>query len=84
MKLSPKHVFEEWVSTIFGCLILAFDLIYIGKLIWFTPAIVTMGQIGVTVALGSVGIIFVFVKIDAILRFLPRGADGGSQDSSEK
>lgn len=82
MKLSKKHVFEEWVSTLFGTILLVLTLVYIGKLIWFTPEKVTGAEIGSTIALGAIGIMFVFVKLDFIMKYLP-GSKGG-EDVADK
>lgn len=67
--LSPKHAFEEWVSTIFGILILILSLVYLTLKI-FDNTLTTKEAI-LFGLLGAIGILFVFVRLQSIFKFIP-------------
>ena len=66
-KLKIEHIYEEWVSSIFGTVILVFAL----KYGWDNLKDISWTEIGILSALGAVGIGFLFKKFTWIEKFLP-------------
>ena len=67
-KVNFKNIYREWVSTIFGTVILVMDGIYL----WKNLKELTLLEIGVLLALGGVGLLFLFVRITTIEKYLPK------------
>ena len=67
-KVNFKNIYREWVSTIFGTVILVMAGIYL----WENLKELTLVETGVLLALGGVGLLFLFVRITAIEKYLPK------------
>lgn len=67
-KLSFKNIYREWVSTIFGTVILVMAGVYL----WVNLKELTIVEIGILLALGGVGLLFLFVRIKTIEKYLPK------------
>lgn len=74
--LKFQHFYQEWVSTIFGTVILVMSCLYF----WNNLDNITLSQLGILLVMGAIGILFLFVKINSILKYLP----GGNQEIEPK
>ena len=69
--LKVKHIFEEKVSTVVGLIFLFFSLFYLGKMVFFDPKAISWTELGLTLGIGAIGILFMLSKFNWILKFLP-------------
>ena len=67
-KVNFKNIYREWVSTIFGTVILVMAGVYL----WENLKELTLLETGVLLALGGVGLLFLFVRITTIEKYLPK------------
>lgn len=67
-KVNFKNIYREWVSTIFGTVILVMAGVYL----WENLKELTLLETGVLLALGGVGLLFLFVRITIIEKYLPK------------
>lgn len=67
-KLNFKNIYREWVSSIFGTAIIVMSGIYL----WEHLDNLTIQEAGVLFVLGGIGILFLFVRISTIEKYLPK------------